>query len=127
MVAANGAEALEAMRGSRPDLILTDVSMPVMNGLQFLVHLRSDFAPPLPPVIVCSGFDMTADEARRLGAFRFVTKPVEVASLINITIYMLNGDATALKAAIGKTATVTARVPEGKDKVSALQVVGIKQ
>jgi CheY-like chemotaxis protein len=83
-VAANGYEGLAVVRESRPDLILTDISMPQMDGFQFLVQLRSDFEPPLPPVVVCSGFDVTANEALRLGAVRFVAKPVEAASLVRI-------------------------------------------
>lgn len=83
-VAADGHQGLAAVRESHPDLILTDISMPVMNGFQFLVQLRSDFSPPLPPVVVCSGFDVTANEALRLGAVRFIAKPVEPATLVRI-------------------------------------------
>jgi CheY-like chemotaxis protein len=93
-VAADGREGLDAVREFRPDLILTDISMPVMDGFQFLVHLRSDFTPPLPPVIVCSGFDVTAEEALRLGAARFVAKPVEPAALVGIVQQALRGQPT---------------------------------
>ena len=53
----NGLEGLRALRVFRPDLVILDIAMPVMDGLEFLLHLRSDFAPPLPPAIVCSGFE----------------------------------------------------------------------
>jgi CheY-like chemotaxis protein len=91
-VAADGHQGLQAMRESRPDLVIADISMPGMNGFEFLVHLRSDFLPPLPPVIVRSGFDVTAEEALRLGAVRFVAKPVEAASLIRIVEQVLRGE-----------------------------------
>ncbi len=90
-VAADGSEGLAATRDRRPDLIITDISMPVMDGLQFLVQLRSNFAPPLPPVVVCSGFDVAGDEALRLGAIRFVAKPVEPALLIATVEQALRG------------------------------------
>ena len=90
-VAADGAEGLAAIREGRPDLVITDISMPVMDGFQFLVQLRSDFSPPLPPVVVCSGFDVAGDEALRLGAIRFVAKPVEPAVLIAIVEQALRG------------------------------------
>jgi len=90
-VAADGREGLEAIREARPDLVITDISMPGMNGFQFLVKLRSDFSPPLPPVVVCSGFDVTAEEALRLGAVRFVAKPVEAAALLHMVEQALSG------------------------------------
>jgi CheY-like chemotaxis protein len=93
-VAVDGRQGLAAVREFRPDVIVTDVSMPVMDGFQFLVHLRSDFSPPLPPVIVCSGFDVTAEEALRLGAIRFVAKPVESAALVRIVQQALRGQPT---------------------------------
>jgi CheY-like chemotaxis protein len=94
-VAADGREGLDVVRERRPDLIITDISMPGMNGFNFLVHLRSDFPPPLPPIVVCSGFDVTAEEALRLGAVRFVAKPVEAASLIRIVEQVLHGQPAA--------------------------------
>ena len=90
-VAADGSEGLSAIREQRPDLILTDISMPGMNGFEFLIRLRSDFAPPLPPAIVVSGFDTVTDEAVRLGAARFVAKPFEAAKLVEIVEQVLHG------------------------------------
>jgi CheY-like chemotaxis protein len=90
-VAADGREGLKVLREEWPKLIITDISMPEMNGFEFLVHLRSDFSPPLPPVIVCSGFDVTADEALRLGASRFVAKPIDAPSLILLVEQSLRG------------------------------------
>ena len=90
-VAADGREGLDAVREHRPDLIITDIAMPVMDGFEFLVHLRSDFRPPLPPVIVSSGFDMTAEKAMALGAVRFVAKPVESAVLLQAVEQVLLG------------------------------------
>jgi hypothetical protein len=55
-----------------------------MNGFDFLIRLRSDVAPPLPPVVVCSGFDVSAEEALRLGAIRFMAKPMEPAAVVRM-------------------------------------------
>jgi CheY-like chemotaxis protein len=93
-VAADGREGLDAVRQFHPDLISTDISMPVMDGFQFLLHLRSDFRPPLPPVIVSSGFDVTAEEALALGAVRFVAKPFESAVFLRTVEQVLNGRPT---------------------------------
>jgi CheY-like chemotaxis protein len=90
-LAADGRQALALARELRPDVIVTDVSMPVMDGLELLVRLRSDLAPPLPPVIVCSGFDMTESTAMRLGAFRFLAKPFERDDLLAAVALALQG------------------------------------
>jgi CheY-like chemotaxis protein len=74
--AASGEEAFEKTRELRPDLILLDVVMPGMDGFELLTRLRSDLAPPVPPAILCSGFDITEEEALRRGALMFVRKPI---------------------------------------------------
>lgn len=89
--APEGEAGLEVTRAFRPDLIITDLSMPGMGGLEFLVRLRSDIAPPIPPVIVCSGFDATAAEALRLGAACFVTKPIDAEKFLSIVAQVLEG------------------------------------
>lgn len=81
-VAENGAVGFARARAWRPDVIVLDVAMPVMDGLELLVKLRSDLAPPIPPVVLCSGFDLTEAEALRRGAVRFLRKPVEPADLV---------------------------------------------
>jgi CheY-like chemotaxis protein len=90
-VAADGSQALAAVRASRPDLVITDISMPGMEGFEFLVSLRSDVSPPLPPVVVCSGFDVAGEEALRLGATRFMPKPIEPAALVRMVQEALSG------------------------------------
>ena len=53
--AANGAEALGRLERERPDLILLDISMPGMDGHQFLHHLRAAHSWARLPVIVTTG------------------------------------------------------------------------
>jgi CheY-like chemotaxis protein len=94
-VAADGREGLELMKSFRPDLVITDISMPGMSGFEFLVRVRSDLAPPVPPIMVVSGFDMTAEEALRLGAVCFLAKPVQPQVLLNIVAQVLRGEKPA--------------------------------
>ncbi len=79
--ACSGLEAFDMVKASRPDLIVLDLIMPGMDGLELLTQLRSDLAPPIPPTILCSGFDLTEEEALRRGALMFVRKPVAPADL----------------------------------------------
>jgi CheY-like chemotaxis protein len=90
-VAEDGARGFELARSWRPDAIILDIVMPVMDGLELLLKLRSDLAPPIPPVILCSGFDLTKEEALRRGASRFLRKPIEIADLIEAVDDVLSG------------------------------------
>jgi two-component system, OmpR family, sensor histidine kinase VicK len=81
--ALNGEEAFVQIRNDRPDLVLLDVVMPRMGGLELLLKLRSDLPPPLPPIILWSGSDLTEEEALRRGAVGFMQKPVARGDLLS--------------------------------------------
>jgi CheY-like chemotaxis protein len=81
--AGSGVEAFAKVKADRPDLVLLDIVMPEMDGLELLLKLRSDLAPPIPRVILCSGFDLTEDEAMHRGAAAFLRKPVCAEDLID--------------------------------------------
>ncbi|MBI4617907.1 MAG: response regulator [Planctomycetes bacterium] len=79
--AANGAEACEVLEREPVELVVTDLQMPVLDGLALLAHVRSSRNPI--PVIVVSG-SWTPDQrgrARELGAVRVYSKPVDLAQL----------------------------------------------
>jgi len=68
--------ALEVLRSQPIDAVVTDIMMhggPV--GLDLVTRVRSDLAPPVPPVIACSGFPHFEPEALRRGAWAFLAKP----------------------------------------------------
>jgi CheY-like chemotaxis protein len=89
--ASSGGQALQLIRERRPDLIFSDVVMPGMDGLELMTHIRSDLAPPIPVVILSSGFDITEEEALRRGALMFVRKPVAPADLLDFIAFGLLG------------------------------------
>jgi two-component system nitrogen regulation response regulator NtrX len=76
ILAASAEEALRAAETDRPDLILLDIKMPRMDGLEVLARLR-EFS--TVPVVMISGHATvaTAVEATKLGAFDFLEKPLE--------------------------------------------------
>ena len=73
--AQDGRSALEALRGGPADLVLLDIKMPGMDGIEVLQEIRRQW--PLVPVIMISGHGTgeTASEAARLGAYEFLPKP----------------------------------------------------
>jgi diguanylate cyclase (GGDEF)-like protein/PAS domain S-box-containing protein len=78
-VAAGGPEALAAVAGTRFDLVLLDVEMPDMSGLEVLGRLRQTYSQTQLPVIMVTARTQGADivEAFRLGANDYVTKPID--------------------------------------------------
>ena len=82
--AADGEEALEMALSSRPDIILTDVRMPFMDGLTLMERLRSKM--PECGFIVLSGHNEFeyARQAIRQGAFAYLLKPIDTDKLIQL-------------------------------------------
>jgi len=81
--AANGQEGIERLV-ENPELVLTDIQMPVMDGMQVLQHVVSDNPESAPPVIVLTahGTVKQAVEAMQLGAFSYLLKPFARAELL---------------------------------------------
>src|SRR4051794_39428747 len=73
-VAHSGAEGLRLIRNGRPDLVVTDMMMPEMDGLALVEAIRLDF--PYLPVVLVTGFgsERAASEALRAGAVGYVPK-----------------------------------------------------
>ncbi len=79
--AGSGTEAIRRVRERRPDLVITDLRMPGMSGLELLTALRAD--PGAPPVALMTAFgdSATAVEALRQGAVDYLRKPIDVREL----------------------------------------------
>jgi two-component system LytT family response regulator len=71
--ARNGAEAVEAIRAQRPDLLLLDVQMPGMDGFGVLKELGAEL---MPPVIFVTAHDRYAIQAFEVNAIDYLLKPV---------------------------------------------------
>src|SRR5512143_3861449 len=82
-VAAHGEEALEQVAKTTPDLVISDVVMPKMNGWALVRRLRTTHATAFIPVILMTSLDSEHDRIRgfRLGADDFLSKPVSFEEL----------------------------------------------
>jgi len=80
--AADGEQALEAATRLQPDIVLLDLAMPRMDGLQALPELRSRL--PEARIVIFSGFDQggLVEEALKIGADAYLEKGASVTSLV---------------------------------------------
>jgi PAS domain S-box-containing protein len=88
-----GLDGLSAIRHSRPDLILLDMQLPDISGLELLRHIKLDDQIASIPVIVVSA-DATPQNMERaltLGAKHYVTKPLEIAAFLALVDEALAG------------------------------------
>ncbi|MFV0423284.1 PP2C family protein-serine/threonine phosphatase [Oleidesulfovibrio sp.] len=81
--AADGTEALQAYTQSRPDIILLDLNMPGMNGLEVLRVIREDHNDDETYILILTADDSTETKTRglSLGANDFLSKPFDIAEL----------------------------------------------
>jgi adenylate cyclase len=84
LTAADGEEALGVARAQLPDLILLDIMMPKMDGLEVCRLLKGDAALPFMPIIMVTAKADTKDIVAGLevGADEYLTKPVDQAALV---------------------------------------------
>ena len=83
--ASDGVDALKKLAGQRFDIILTDINMPIMDGLKLTRRVRTDEALKSIPIVIIT--TESADEDRRralaLGANAYITKPIQALHVIS--------------------------------------------
>ena len=79
----NGKDALQRLQSDAPDLILTDIMMPEMSGIEFVENLTHDIRYSHIPVIVLSALEMETEDMKlwKDGIVDFITKPYDVELL----------------------------------------------
>ena len=83
--AANGAEAVEAVRREKPDIVLMDVRMPRMTGYEACRHIKADEATQDIPVVFLSakGQEAEVKEGLEAGAMDYILKPFAPDQLVS--------------------------------------------
>jgi two-component system chemotaxis response regulator CheY len=90
--AKDGLEAFQRVKsGLKPDLIITDINMPNMNGIEFIRNARSVLR--FTPILVLTTESQTAkrDEAKKLGATGWLVKPVSGGDLLKVIKQVVPG------------------------------------
>lgn len=89
--AQNGAEALKRLAAGQFDLIVTDINMPMLDGLKLIHHVRADERHAKVPILVVSTESAEKDRARamQLGASGYLVKPVQAAEVVSAAQQLL--------------------------------------
>jgi two-component system, chemotaxis family, chemotaxis protein CheY len=90
--AADGAEALKKFQTGKFDIVLTDINMPVLDGLKLVSHLRQDPANAALPIVIITteAAERDRERAMKLGANAYLIKPVK-AQVVLDTVKQLLG------------------------------------
>ncbi|MDH3393550.1 MAG: sigma-54 dependent transcriptional regulator [Desulfobulbaceae bacterium] len=123
-VAENGQMALEMVEKSPPDMLITDIKMPTLDGIELLRRIKS--LQPSMPVVIITGFATvdTAVEAMKQGAVDYIIKPFSVEVIeetvarvfaAGVSLPALAGANTAVKAG-AREESATSRPVIGKDE-----------
>jgi two-component system, sensor histidine kinase len=88
----DGQEALDSLPDFRPDLVLTDLMMPVMDGVELITRIRADPEFSGVPVVAITAdiTDRAARLARDAGAVDVINKPIDLASLLDRLKVLVN-------------------------------------
>jgi NADH-quinone oxidoreductase subunit E len=131
-VARDGEKGLELVRASRPSVVLVDLKMPGMNGIEVLEHLMK-IEPRIVPIVVSGhGTVDSAVESMKIGAFDFITKPFEPEKLLEtvrrgISLSVLRREAGEVKPP-DPSRTMAALEPPAPDKqdmlLQGLEILG---
>jgi DNA-binding NarL/FixJ family response regulator len=81
--AKDGQEAVELARRLRPDVVLMDISMPVMDGIEATVRIREERSGACVLMLTGSNSNLDVDRSRRAGAAAYVTKDRIAADLVD--------------------------------------------
>jgi len=84
LIAVNGAEGVKMANSSTPDLILMDMSLPVMDGWEATKNIKADPTTKSIPVIALTAHAMSGDREKALqaGCDDYDTKPIELSRLL---------------------------------------------
>jgi DNA-binding response OmpR family regulator len=112
-----GKEGCEKALSLNPDLVLLDMMLPMMNGVEVIKELKRSKATRDIPIIIMTAYPTEAhffeSEVKALGRVEYLRKPVQMAELIKAVKHLLSGRATSAPFAIWRRGSL-AIIPESK-------------
>jgi len=114
-MAFDGEQALEVMQDGVPDVMVLDLKMPGIDGMEVLRRMKKLYPKVQVVILTGHGSDKDEEQARRLGAFEYLQKPVNLEDLVEV-----------LKRAYQKkveTSLMAATVAEAGEPESALKLM----
>jgi len=89
IIANNGKEALTLLKSNKIDLVISDIRMPDINGLDLLVKIRKDYPDTKVIIMTAYGSSDVQKEANRRGSLYYVEKPFEISDIRKIVIDLI--------------------------------------
>ena len=89
--ASNGREAIECVEKYRPNLVILDINMPEMDGLEALKHIASSGVKPKVIVLTAVNQQWAKEEAKNLGVVGFIPKPFKPQQLVEVVKNVVGG------------------------------------
>lgn len=89
--AGDGAEAIKKFQAAHFDIVLTDINMPVLDGLKLIAHLRGNAANASLPIVIITTESAEEDKERalELGANAYLIKPVKAQDVLDTVQQLL--------------------------------------
>ena len=126
--AANGLETLELIDRTAPDVVLLDLDMPLMGGLEALPRLLDRPEPPRVLVLTTYDTDENLHGALRLGASGFLLKDIRAAQLVEAVHTVARGEALVSPQLVHRIVRAyTARRPEAPARPQRLDVLSRRE
>jgi two-component system NtrC family response regulator len=126
MTASDGAQALEVLAKHPQDLVLTDLKMPGMSGIELLQKIKEEYPEVVVIVVTAYGTIESAVEAMRLGAYDYIIKPVNADALKLIVSralehHRLQEEVRNLRSAIDRKFGFESIIGKSKNLLSTLE------
>ncbi len=89
IIANNGKEAINILKKNKVDLVISDIRMPDINGLDLLVKIRKEYPEIKVIIMTAYGSSDVQKEANRRGSIHYVEKPFEISDIRKIIVDLI--------------------------------------